>query len=164
MAVDEILAAVAALGVPLVEVTGGEPLAQPNCLRLLHELCEAGYEVLLETSGALDVAAVDPRVAKIVDVKCPGSGEAAANRWENLAHLTPRDELKFVLAGREDYEWARAVVRDRALEGRHPLLFSTVFGSLAPPDLAAWILEDRLNVRLQLQLHKILWPGQTQGI
>lgn len=164
LTLEEILAEVAALGLPLVEVTGGEPLAQPNCLRLLTELCNAGYEVLLETSGALDVGAVDPRVVKIVDVKCPGSGEAAANRWENLAVLAPHDELKFVLAGRGDYEWARDVIRERGLEKTHTMLFSTVFGALDPAQLAAWILEDRLHVRMQLQLHKILWPGQTQGI
>jgi 7-carboxy-7-deazaguanine synthase len=164
MPLDAVLAEVAALGLPLVEVTGGEPLAQPGCLRLLEELCDAGYEVLLETSGALDITPVDPRVVKIVDVKCPGSGEVESVRWENLERLGPRDELKFVLAGRADYEWARALIRDRALEGTRPLLFSTVFGSLAPVDLAAWIMKDHLNVRLQIQLHKILWPGQTQGI
>lgn len=164
MALEEIMAEVAALGLPLVEVTGGEPLAQPGCLRLLTELCDAGYEVLLETSGALDIAPVDPRVRRIVDVKCPESGESAANRWENLALLGPRDELKFVLAGRKDYEWARAVVRERGLAGARLILFSTVFGSLAPAELAGWILEDRLDVRLQLQMHKILWPDKSQGI
>lgn len=164
MTLEAILAEIGALGMPLVEVTGGEPLAQPNCPRLLRELCDAGYEVLLETSGALDVGPVDPRVIKIVDVKCPGSGEAGANRWENLALLAPHDELKFVLASRADYEWARGVIRERGLEGTRPLLLSTVFGALAPAELAAWILEDRLNVRMQLQLHKILWPGQTKGI
>ena len=164
MSLDAILAAVAEFGLPLVEVTGGEPLAQPNCRHLLTALCDAGHEVLLETSGALDIAPVDPRVVKIVDVKCPGSGEAAANRWNNFESLGPRDELKFVLAGRADYEWARAVIRDRALEGTRPLLVSTVFGALDPADLAAWVLEDQLGVRLQVQLHKILWPNRTMGI
>lgn len=165
LSIEEILSEIAYMDVPLVEVTGGEPLAQPGCLPLLKALCDAGFTVLLETSGALDVAPVDPRVVKIMDLKCPGSGEVEANRWENLDHLGPRDEIKFVLADRRDYEWARDVIRDRRLaDSGRPLLFSPVHASLNPADLAAWILEDALPVRLQLQLHKYLWPDKTKGV
>jgi len=138
-------------------VTGGEPLAQKACLPLLVLLCDAGYEVALETSGALDIAGVDPRVARIVDLKAPGSGEFDKNRWENLALLTPHDELKFVLKDRADYEWARDTLRQRRLDGVCPLLFSPVQGALAAQTLAGWILADRLPVRFQMQLHKLLW-------
>jgi len=162
--VEEILAEVAGLGCPLVEVTGGEPLLQPAALPLLAALCDAGYEVLLETGGGLDIAPVDPRVRRIVDVKCPASGEAESNRWENLADLRPTDELKFVLADRADYEWAKGVVADRALAGRCPIHFSPVWESLPPGELAAWILADRLPVRLTLQQHKILWGAATRGV
>lgn len=157
-----LLARVAAYGVPTVCVTGGEPLAQKNCLPLLAALCDAGYSVSLETSGALDVSRVDPRVSRIVDIKAPASGEATRNRWENLAHLTPRDEIKFVLAHRADYEWACEVVRTRKLAQVCPVLFSPVQGELSPTQLADWILADRLPVRMQVQLHKILW-GSTPG-
>jgi 7-carboxy-7-deazaguanine synthase len=159
---EALLARVAEFGVPVVCVTGGEPLAQKNCLPLLTRLCDAGYSVSLETSGALDVSAVDPRVSRIVDVKPPGSGEDARNRWENLAHLTPHDEIKFVLANREDYEWAREVVRAQKLAEVCPILFSPVQGELAPAHLAEWILADRLPVRMQVQLHKLLW-GNAPG-
>ena len=141
-------------------VTGGEPLAQKRCLSLLAHLCDAGYEVSLETSGALDVAEVDPRVRKVVDLKAPGSGEAARNLWSNLAHLTPHDQVKFVLADRADYDWARERVREHALAERCQVLFSPVHGRLAPRELAEWILADRLPVRMQLQLHKLLWGEQ----
>lgn len=161
---EEVLAEVARHDCPLVEVTGGEPLLQPGCLPLLAALCDAGYEVLLETGGGLDISAVDRRVRRIVDVKCPGSGEAENNRIENLAHLTPRDELKFVIADEADYRWARDLVRKRRLDGLCPVHFSPVWGSCAPADLAAWILRDRLPVRLQLQLHKILWGADTRGV
>ncbi len=160
--VPEILAQVAAFGTRVVCVTGGEPLAQKSCLPLLSALCDAGYDVSLETSGALDISGVDPRVSRIVDLKAPGSGEAARNRWENLPFLTSRDELKFVLADRADYEWAKGVVAEHALDKRCPLLFSPVQGALPPTDLAAWILADRLPVRFQLQLHKVLW-GNMRG-
>lgn len=162
VALDALLDRVAAVGVPTVCVTGGEPLAQKGCLPLLAALCDAGYSVSLETSGALDIAAVDTRVSRIVDLKPPGSGEAARNRWENLPHLTPRDELKFVLADRADYDWACAQLREHALATRCPVLFSPVYGELAPAQLAEWILADRLPVRMQLQLHKLLW-GNTPG-
>ena len=160
----EILDAVAACGCPLVEVTGGEPLLQPDALPLLAALADAGYEVLLETGGGLDITPVDRRVRRILDVKCPGSGEAEHNRWDNLSDLRPTDELKFVIADREDYEWARASVRERDLAERVPVLFSAVHGRLDPGALAGWVLEDRLPVRVQLQMHKILWPGVERGV
>ena len=148
----------------MVEVTGGEPLLQPAVLPLMTALCDANYEVLLETGGGLDIAPVDRRVRRIVDVKCPGSGEAGNNRWENLADLRPSNELKFVLADRADYEWAKGVIADRALAGRCPIHFSPVWESLPPAELAAWILADRLPIRLTLQQHKILWGAGTRGV
>jgi 7-carboxy-7-deazaguanine synthase len=157
-----LLAKVAEYGVPTVCVTGGEPLAQKNCLPLLTALCDAGYSVSLETSGALDVSQVDPRVSRIVDIKPPESGEEARNRWENLAFLTPSDEIKFVLANRADYDWAREVIRAQALDKVSPILFSPVQGELPPAQLAEWVLADRLPVRMQVQMHKVLW-GNTPG-
>ena len=160
--IDEIVADVATHGARHVCVTGGEPLSQKRCLILLQRLCDAGYEVSLETSGALDVAQVDPRVRKVVDLKAPGSGEFKRNRWSNLAHLRPLDQVKFVLADRADYEWARGVVAEHALAARCQVLFSPVHGNVAPRELAEWILADRLPVRLQMQLHKLLW-GEEPG-
>lgn len=162
MGVGEVLAEVAAAGVRHVTVTGGEPLAQRGALELLRRLCDAGHEVSLETSGALDVAPVDPRVVKVMDIKAPGSGEAHRNRWENLAHLGPRDQVKIVVRDRADYEWARAVIRAHGLAGRWPVLLSPSHGELEPRVLAEWILADRLPVRLQVQLHKLLW-GDVPG-
>lgn len=159
---DDVLAKVRAFGVPRVTVTGGEPLAQKGCVDLLQSLCDAGYDVSLETSGALDVAEVDPRVSKILDLKTPGSGESARNLWSNLDHLLPHDEIKFVLCDRADYEWARDVIAVRALSERCPVLLSPSHGQVEPRVLAEWILEDRLPVRLQIQLHKLLW-GETHG-
>jgi 7-carboxy-7-deazaguanine synthase len=159
----EVLSRVAAFGCPLVELTGGEPLLQPGALPLIAELCDAGYEVLLETSGAVDVAAVDPRVRKIVDVKCPGSGEAERNHWDNLDLLRPTDELKLVIADEADYRWARDLILERQLHRRCPVHFSPVAGELDPATLAEWILRDRVPVRLQLQLHKQLW-GAARGV
>jgi 7-carboxy-7-deazaguanine synthase len=156
---EEVVARVAAFGCPLVELTGGEPLLQPGALPLLAALCDAGYEVLLETSGAVDIGDVDPRVRRIVDIKCPGSGEAERNRWQNLELLRPTDELKLVLADEADYVWARDLVLARELHRRCPVHFSPVAGELPPATLAAWILRDHLPVRLQLQLHKQLWGG-----
>ncbi len=158
----EVLARVAAFHTPTVCVTGGEPLSQKNALPLLTALCDAGYSVSLETSGALDISQVDTRVARIVDIKPPGSGEASRNRWENLAHLTPKDEVKFVLADRADYDWACAVINEHALPQRCTVLFSPVQGELEPTQLAEWILQDRAPVRMQLQLHKLLW-GNVAG-
>jgi 7-carboxy-7-deazaguanine synthase len=158
----DILLRVARFGCATVCVTGGEPLAQKNCLLLLAALCDAGHSVSLETSGALDIGGVDPRVARIVDLKAPGSGEEARNRWENLELLTAHDELKFVLASREDYDWAVAACRQHRLFKLCPVLFSPVQGQLDPAQLAQWILDDRLPLRFQLQLHKVLW-GNAQG-
>ena len=155
--IEAILTEVASHGVRHVCVTGGEPLAQKRCLALLIRLCDAGYEVSLETSGALDITAVDARVRRVVDLKAPGSGEVARNRWSNLAALRAHDQVKFVLASRDDYDWAVAALREHALDARCAVLFSPVHGALAPRDLAEWILADRLPVRFQLQLHKLLW-------
>jgi 7-carboxy-7-deazaguanine synthase len=162
MSLPDILAEVAQHGVRRVCVTGGEPLAQKACLSLLVALCDAGHEVSLETSGALDIAGVDARVARIVDLKAPGSGEFDKNRWENLALLKVSDELKFVLKDRADYEWARETISEHHLDMRCPLLFSPVQGDLEAKTLAEWILADRLPVRFQVQLHKLLW-GNIQG-
>ncbi len=157
-----ILERVAAHRTRYVTVTGGEPLAQQHCLPLLSALCDAGYSVSLETSGALDIAAVDARVSRIVDLKTPGSGESAKNRWDNLAHLTPHDEVKFVLCDAADYAWARDVLREHGVAERCPVLFSPVTPGLPPVELADWILRDALPVRLQIQLHKHLW-GNVAG-
>ena len=159
LAIDEVLQRVGAFDCGTICVTGGEPLAQKGCLPLLGALCDAGYSVSLETSGALDIGGVDPRVARIVDLKAPGSGEHEKNRWENLALLTAGDELKFVLASREDYDWAVSACRQRRLFERCAVLFSPVQGQLDPAQLAQWILDDRLPLRFQLQLHKLLWGG-----
>lgn len=160
--VGEILDETAGYATRYVTVTGGEPLAQKGCLALLKELCDRGYEVSLETGGALDIAPVDPRVARILDLKTPGSGEMARNRYENLRLLTARDEVKFVIVDRSDYEWARAQIAEWRLTDRCEVLFSPVAGDLPPATLAEWILADRLPVRFQLQLHKVLW-GNVPG-
>jgi 7-carboxy-7-deazaguanine synthase len=160
--IEDILARVASFDTPYVCVTGGEPLAQPNCLALLGRLCDAGHEVSLETSGALDIAGVDSRVRRVLDVKTPGSGEAARNRIENFRLLTPLDQVKFVICSREDYEWSKAYLREHALSERCPVLFSPSYTQLSPTDLADWILADRLPVRFQIQLHKVLW-GDVPG-
>ena len=160
--IADILATVAGYRVRHVCVTGGEPLAQKRCIALLKSLCDAGYEVSLETSGALDVSAVDARVRKVVDLKAPGSGESARNLWANLAHVGARDQVKIVVADRADYEWACERVAEHALDARCQVLFSPVYGKLAPRELAEWILADKLDVRFQLQLHKSLW-GETPG-
>jgi 7-carboxy-7-deazaguanine synthase len=157
-----LLARVAEYRVPTVCVTGGEPLAQRGCLPLLSALCDTGYSVSLETSGALDISMVDPRVSRIIDIKAPESGESSRNRWENLSCLTPRDEIKFVIANRSDYDWARDLVRAQKLDKVCSILFSPVQGELPPAHLADWILADRMPVRMQLQLHKILW-GNVPG-
>ncbi|NIW25523.1 MAG: 7-carboxy-7-deazaguanine synthase QueE [Gammaproteobacteria bacterium] len=159
---EQILSRVAEFGVQHVCVTGGEPLAQPRCLGLLTALCHAGYDVSLETSGALDIGEVDERVSRIVDIKTPGSGEVERNRWENLGLLTEHDAVKLVITSREDYEWARSQL-ERRIRVPCTVFFSPSFGEIAVEELAAWILEDRLPVRLQLQLHKVLWgdePGR----
>lgn len=159
LAIDDVLQRVGTFDCVTVCVTGGEPLAQKGCLPLLDALCNAGYSVSLETSGALDIGGVDPRVARIMDLKAPGSGEHEKNCWANLDLLTTRDELKFVLSSREDYDWAVSACRQRRLFERCPVLFSPVQGQLDPAQLAQWILDDRLPLRFQLQLHKVLWDN-----
>lgn len=162
MTLGDVLIEVARHGAQQVCVTGGEPLAQKACLPLLAALCDAGYSVSLETSGALDIAQVDPRVSRIMDLKAPASGEADRNHWENLARLNAGDELKIVLADEHDYEWARQAIRDRRLDAICPVLLSPVAGRLDARQIAEWVLRDRLPVRLQLQLHKLIW-GTERG-
>lgn len=157
MRIEEILQQVAAYGTRHVTVTGGEPLAQRACIELLRQLCDAGYDVSLETSGAIDVGAVDARVSRIVDVKTPASGEVERNLWNNLDLLNGHDEIKFVIVDENDYLWARKILLERGLAERCTVLFSPVHATLAPASLADWILRDRLPVRMQVQLHKILW-------
>jgi 7-carboxy-7-deazaguanine synthase len=153
------------LGTELVELTGGEPLLQPGAIPLMSELCDRGRTVLVETSGEADVARVDPRVHKIMDLKAPGSGECHRNRWSNLTHLSARDEIKFVLADRADYEWMRSTIHERGLGELGPkLLVSGVWGKLVPRELVAWVLEDALPVRVQVQLHKVIWGAEAQGV
>jgi 7-carboxy-7-deazaguanine synthase len=161
MSIQEILDTVAGFGAHHVCVTGGEPLAQKNCLLLLRVLCDAGYAVSLETSGALDAGAVDARVMKVLDIKTPGSGEVRRNLWQNLDHLSEHDEIKFVLCDEADYQWAKQVVMERDLARRCEVLLSPVHDALAARDLAEWILRDRLPVRMQVQLHKILWGNEV---
>ena len=160
--IDALVETARAAGVRHVCVTGGEPLAQRACLELLTALCDAGFAVSLETSGALDVSAVDPRVSRVVDVKTPTSGEAQRNRLENLPLLGPQDEVKFVVCSRADYDWARDFLREHARDLRAQVLLSPAWGLVEPRDLAEWIIEDRLPARLQLQLHKLLW-GEARG-
>ena len=160
--IADLVAEVAGYGVQHVTVSGGEPLAQKRCLDLLTRLCDLGLSVSLETSGALDVGAVDARVIKVIDIKTPGSGESARNHWENLQHLGCGDQLKFVLCDRADYDWANQVLRERNLPELAEVLYSPSWGQLDPTDLANWIVEDRLPVRFQVQLHKLLW-GDVPG-
>lgn len=162
--IDELVAEVAGFDCPLVEVTGGEPLLQPGVHTLLSRLADGGLEVLLETGGGLDISRVDERVRRIVDVKCPASGEAGNNLWSNLDRLRPGDEVKFVLADEQDYEWARDLVQQRRLAERCPILFSVVHGSLSLRVLADRVLADRLPVRVQTQLHKLIWGADERGV
>jgi 7-carboxy-7-deazaguanine synthase len=163
MTLESICAQVAQYETRHVCVTGGEPLAQKNCISLLEQLCDAGHEVSLETSGALDIAAVDPRVSRVVDLKTPGSGEESRNLLSNLNLLTPRDQVKFVITSRADYEWARSMLKTHELPGRCEILLSPAYGLIRPDELAEWILTDRLSVRFQIQLHKLLW-GERTGV
>ena len=160
--IESVLAEVAKYPARQVCVTGGEPLAQKECQPLLSALCDAGYDVSLETSGALDIAGIDPRVTRVMDLKAPDSGECVKNRWENLTLLNPRDEIKIVIASRSDYEWARDLLRARKLDALCPVLLSPAQRLVDPTALADWILADGLNVRFQLQLHKLLW-GNAKG-
>ena len=161
--IDAILAEVASYGVRHVCVTGGEPLAQKRCITLLQRLCDAGYDVSLETSGAIDIAQVDPRVSRVLDIKTPGSKEVARNRWQNLPLLTAHDQVKFVICDRADFDWARAIVAEYRLADTCDVLFSPSYTQIAPRELADWIVAERLPVRYQMQLHKLLWndePGR----
>jgi len=162
MTFDAILAEVAQHSARYVTVTGGEPLAQKPCRELLRRLCDAGYEVSLETSGALDIGGLDPRVSVVMDLKTPGSGEEAKNLYANVEYLTSKDQVKFVICDRADYEWSRAQLAEHRLAERCEVLFSPVWGQVEPRQLAEWILADRLPVRMQVQLHKLLW-GEERG-
>ena len=163
--VADVLAEVLALDCPLVEITGGEPLLQKNVHPLMTALCDAGRTVLIETSGAHDISVIDPRVHRIMDLKTPGSGEVARNLWSNIPHLAKRDEVKFVIGSREDYEWSREQVRAHDLATRcGGVLFSPIFGRIEPRDIVAWILEDKLPVRFQLQMHKFIWDPKKKGV
>lgn len=164
MRVEEVVARVRSYPARLVEVTGGEPLLQPGVHALMKRLCDLGYEVLLETSGSRDISGVDPRVRRIVDFKCPGSGECEANLWSNVEALRPGDEVKFVIADRADYEWARQRIAEHRLTERCEVLVSPVWERLSVADLAEWVLEDGLAVRVQTQLHKMIWPGVERGV
>jgi 7-carboxy-7-deazaguanine synthase len=161
---EEVLAEVARHDCPLVSVTGGEPLLQEEVLPLMTRLADQGRTVLLFTSGAHDVSRVDRRVHIVLDLKCPDSGEDAGNRWENLDALKPSDEVKFVIASRRDFDWAAAAVRERELQGRFAVLFGPAFGLVTPRQLAGWLLESGLNVRMQLQLHKYIWDPEARGV
>jgi len=162
--IDDILDTVRSYGCQLVEVTGGEPLAQPDSSTLLRRLCREGFMVLLETSGAVDTTIVDPSVRIILDVKCPGSGMTERMYWPNVERLRPQDEAKFVIQDRSDYEWAKSILDRFRLIDRCAVLFSPVFGALDPRQLAEWLLADRLPIRLQLQLHKHIWTPNMRGV
>ncbi len=162
LALDAILKQTAELGAHYVTVTGGEPLAQKNCLELLTRLCDSGYEVSLETSGALDVSGVDSRVIKIMDIKTPASGEVEKNHWQNIDHLSAQDQVKFVICSRSDYEWTKNIIKQHQLTQKCEVLLSPSHAQLSNRDLADWIVADRLNVCFQLQLHKYIW-GDIPG-
>ena len=163
MSIDEVLARVDAFGCRLVEITGGEPLAQQEAFELIRRLADDGYEVLIETSGSIDIEPVDRRAKIILDVKCPGSGEVEKNRWSNLDKLCPHDEIKFVIADRTDYEWARALIAEKQLD-RWTVLLSPVWGSMNMKSLAEWMLADRVPARFQTQLHKHIWGADVHGV
>jgi 7-carboxy-7-deazaguanine synthase len=163
MSIDDVVGRIKDYGCDLVEVTGGEPLAQSESFELIRRLCDEGLEVLIETSGSIDIAPVDPRATIILDLKCPGSGEVEKNRWENLQLLKPRDEIKFVIADRNDYDWARRIIAERNLD-RWTVLLSPVWGEMDLKSLAEWMLADRLPARLQTQLHKHIWGSEARGV
>ena len=163
MSIDAIVDQVKGYGCNLVEITGGEPLAQSESLEMIQRFCDEGFEVLIETSGSIDIAPVDRRATIILDIKCPGSGEVEKNRWENLQHLKPQDEIKFVIADRADYDWARKIIAERNLN-RWTVLLSPVWGEMDLKSLAEWMLADRLPARLQTQLHKHIWGAEARGV
>lgn len=162
--VEDVIAAVSVYPCRLVEITGGEPLLQPEALPLMAALCDGGWEVLLETGGSLDISGVDPRVRRIVDFKCPSSGMEKRNRWENVPFLKSGDEVKFVMGTREDFDWSVEKVRAHGLDGRVEVLFSPVFGILSPGTLAEWVLSAPVRVRMQLQMHKYIWEPTRRGV
>lgn len=164
MTLDAVMARIEAIGIKLVELTGGEPLLQQASFTLMQRLCDAGYTVLLETSGSVDIREVDPRVRRIVDFKSPYSGEEAQNLYDLVDALRPHDEVKLVLADRADYEWARALIRDHGIDQHCEVLVGCVFGKLDPKDLVNWILEDKLPVRMQIQMHKVIWDPDKRGV
>lgn len=164
VSLEDIVAKIASYGCRLVEVTGGEPLVHAEAFPLIEKLCDAGYTVLIETSGAVDIVPVDSRAHVIMDVKCPGSGMSDRMHWPNLGRLTAKDEAKFVIVDRKDYEWAREVIARYDLTTRCSVLMSPVFGSLEPRQLAEWVLEDRLPIRFQLQIQKIIWAPDMRGV
>jgi len=164
MTIDEIVSHVEEYRCDLIELTGGEPLLQPEIHELARRLCDAGNTVLIETGGHRDISGLDARVIRIMDLKCPASGECERNLWSNLQHLQPADEVKFVIADRTDYEWARATIRRHGLEDRVKILISTAYGLSGPRDLVEWMLEDRLRARFQLQVHKYIWPPNARGV
>ncbi|HEY6331547.1 MAG TPA: radical SAM protein [Blastocatellia bacterium] len=164
MSVDEIVAQVAKLDCHLVELTGGEPLLQADINELACRLCDRGHTVIIETGGHRDISILDPRVVRIMDLKCPGSGECERNLWANLTQLRPTDEIKFVLADRRDYEWARDTIRRHRLEHRVKLLISTAYGAVETSKVVDWMLEDKLDARFQLQAHKYIWPPEARGV
>ena len=164
MSLDAVMKRVEELGIRLVELTGGEPLLQEGSFTLMKRLCDAGYTVLLETSGSVDIRDVDPRVRRIVDFKAPYSGEEAHNLYDLIGALRPTDEVKLVLADRADYEWARALIRDNGIDQHCTVLMGCVFGELDPKDLVAWILDDKLPVRMQVQMHKVIWDPAKRGV
>lgn len=163
-ALDEIVDRVVKLDCPLVEITGGEPLLQPNVLPLMKRLCDLGLRVLIETSGSHDISPIDSRVIRIMDLKCPGSGEEKRNRYSNIDHLRPQDEVKFVITDRVDYDWAKAKLTEFNLSSHCAVLFSPVWGRIEPRQLVEWILADKLPVRFQLQAHKYIWDPKQRGV
>lgn len=164
MTVDQVLDEVKTLGLSMVELTGGEPLLQDDAFRLVKRLLDAQYQVLIETSGAVSLAGLDSRVVKVMDIKCPGSGMSGKMIWENIGHLSAHDEIKFVILDRKDFEWACEIIRDHHLIKKAPILFSPVFGTLEPRQLAAWMLEVKWPIRLQLQIHKYIWGAEARGV
>jgi 7-carboxy-7-deazaguanine synthase len=164
MTLDEIIGRVEHYNCELVELTGGEPLLQPEIPELARRLCDGGHTVLIETGGHRDISNLDPRVIRIMDLKCPASGECERNLWSNLEHLRPVDEVKFVIAGRDDYEWARATIRRHGLDDRAKILISTAYGLAGPREVVQWMLEDGLRARFQLQAHKYIWPPDARGV
>ena len=163
MTIDEIMAEVEKLDCPMVELTGGEPLLQPDIYELATRLADKGHTVLIETGGHRDISRLDPRVIRVLDLKCPASGESEKNLWANLEHLRAIDEVKFVIADRRDYEWTRSTIREHRLEDRVKILISTAFAMIEPQQVVEWMLEDKLQARFQLQLHKYIWPPDARG-